>query len=344
MKSFLRKKSIAVTSVFFVGIGAAGISVAAMRVGEKFQNVSAPQPVAEGGTNLEITENKGVSVRCSFKAGNETDVYGTYRLDYTVTPAIFTDEIVAQLTYSDGETIPETVLAMDHLPSNLCVVVHCKDVFLKKAALRLYAKSNPTVYAVLTFDFRERLTVTLPSTITLAEGEIPHITPAVATTGGTVTVRKEIANVRYTWNAGFLTWVMNQATKFLASEMKSLERNCSVANGVLGSPTGLTDADLAAFFTNPFSANSFLTEEGYSYSYEYAFSDDDSADPWSTCQGFFSLGEAEREAFLTEFSGTAPIIDYHCTVNDVAYEKSFGLDIAAIGVSKIVITDPGFVI
>jgi hypothetical protein len=55
---------------------------------------------------------KGVAVKCAYKA-NAADAYGSYEITYTVTPAIYTDQIMAKLAYSDGSEVPDTVATLD---------------------------------------------------------------------------------------------------------------------------------------------------------------------------------------------------------------------------------------
>ena len=55
----------------------------------------------------------GVAVKCAYKA-NSADAYGSYEITYTVTPAIYTDEIAVKLAYSDGSEVPSTVATLDH--------------------------------------------------------------------------------------------------------------------------------------------------------------------------------------------------------------------------------------
>jgi hypothetical protein len=143
---------------------------------------------------------KGVAVKCAYKA-NAADAYGSYEITYTVTPAIYTDQIMAKLAYSDGSEVPDTVATLDHDVSAQKATVHCKAAFTKQVVATIYAASAPTVKAEITFDFTERISVTIPDSIAISDGKVPAITPTVTTTGGTKTVDKSVKNQTYAWNA-----------------------------------------------------------------------------------------------------------------------------------------------
>jgi hypothetical protein len=149
---------------------------------------------------------KGVAVKCAYKA-NAADAYGSYEITYTVTPAIYTDQIMAKLAYSDGSEVPDTVATLDHDVSGQKATVHCKAAFTKQVVATIYAASAPTVKAEITFDFTERISVTIPDSIAISDGKVPAITPTVTTTGGTKTVDKSVKNQTYAWNANFISWV-----------------------------------------------------------------------------------------------------------------------------------------
>jgi hypothetical protein len=83
---------------------------------------------------------KGVAVKCAYKA-NAADAYGSYEITYTVTPAIYTDQIMAKLAYSDGSEVPDTVATLDHDVSAQKATVHCKAAFTKQVVATIYAAS-----------------------------------------------------------------------------------------------------------------------------------------------------------------------------------------------------------
>ena len=284
--------------------------------------------------NVDIKEN-GISLKMAYKGATAEDPYGSYELTYTVTPAIYTDDIKAMLMYSDGSSVDSGTLALEHNPNTMKIIVHCKKAFRKTVTLKVYAQSNATVCATMTFDFREKITVDLPNAISLTEGAIPSITPQITSTGGTIAVDKNIKNVSYKWNAAFTDWVKKQTLKYYETYKAENSFNMEFGSASVKGLVGLADSDCATFFSTKFNAYSFLSTKGCSYTWTEMYSDDDSDDPWSTCNGTFYLGKANKQDFLAEFNGTAPIIDYSCSINGQTYTKTFGLNISAINVSKI---------
>lgn len=277
----------------------------------------------------------GVAVKCAYKA-NSADAYGSYEITYTVTPAIYTDEILAKIAYSDGTDVPATVATIDHDIVNQKTTVHCKGVFTKQVNAVIYAASNPSVKATVVFDFTEKLTVTLPESIAISDGAIPAITPVIASTGGTKTVDKEVRNQTYAWNANFISWVKAQTQAQIDAEEAADAFQCAYCNEKIGDLVGLSSADAKAFFSTAFNANTFLTTKGCGYSYEWEFTDGtDSDDPWSLAEGTWHLGSATHAAFLAEFNGTNPVFDWICSINGKTYSKSFGLTLSAIAVTGI---------
>jgi hypothetical protein len=285
--------------------------------------------------SAEVTEAMGIKLQTKYHAQNAAgDAYGSYEITYKVDPVIFTDTIEAELKYQDGTAIGTDILSFDHDTANMKVTVHCKKVFTKKAVLTLYAKSDPNVKAVVTFDFKERIVVTMPDSISLNEGAVPAIDPKITTTGGTVAIDKNPASKTYKWNTSFITWVNKQAKAAMDEETESMQSNCSTWTEAVGDLVGLSDADCKTFFTEAFSSTAFLTTKGQKYSYHWQYSDDD-ADVDNLQETTWHLGEAARADFLAEFDGKQPIIDFSCTVNGTKYEKTFGLSLSAIPVKGI---------
>lgn len=288
------------------------------------------EPVAD------VDENSGVAIISKYNAANQSgDAYGSFEITYTVTPVIYTDEIKAELKYADGSAVPSDVLSFDHDATHNKVTVHCKAAFTQRAVLTLYAASNPDIKGTINFDFKEKLTVTLPDSIALTEGEIPTIKPAIVTTGGSVSVDKEIRNATYKWNDSFTNWVGTQAKAYMDAECDDIAINCSSWDEKLGTLVGLSASNCATFFSTAFSSNDFLTTKGQNYSYYWQWSDADSGDDDNFCESTWYLGKASRSEFLTQFNGTTPIIDFTCTINNQSYSKTFGLSMDAIPVTGI---------
>ncbi len=316
--------------VGLIGLGAAACG--GFIAGRDYQVKQAEKE--ENKIDADIKEN-GISLKMAFKEATTEDPYGSYELTYSVTPAIYTDEIKATLFYEDGSSLDSSVLALEHNPNTMKIIVHCKKAFNKKVILKVYAQSNATINATMTFGFREKISVDLPSAVSLKEGEIPSISPIIHTTGGTITIDKTVKNVSYKWNTSFLDWVKKQTQKYYESYKSENSFNMDFGDMTLGGFTGLSDSDCTTFFSTKFNAYSFLSAKGCNYTWKEMYTDDDSDDPWSNCSGTFHLGQANKQDFLKEFNGNSPIIDYSCSINGQTYSKTFGLNISAISVNKI---------
>jgi hypothetical protein len=274
---------------------------------------------------------KGVAVKCAYKA-NAADAYGSYEITYTVTPAIYTDQIMAKVAYSDGSEVPDTVVSLDQDASAQKVTVHCKAAFTKQVVATIYAASAPTVKAEITFDFTERVSVTIPDSIAISDGEIPAITPTVTTTGGTKTFDKSVSGVAYKWNPAFVTWAKN---------------SLSALGGTAGERTnetyyGLADADCASFFSTAFSMASFLSSVHYDYTWKVQTGIGAQGPVYSTFNQSYKLSGIASAKFSAEFDGSNPIIDWSCSVAGKAYSKSFGLTLGAIAVTGITADTTGY--
>jgi hypothetical protein len=283
---------------------------------------------------------KGVAVKCAYKA-NAADAYGSYEITYTVTPAIYTDQIMAKLAYSDGSEVPDTVATLDHDVSAQKATVHCKAAFTKQVVATIYAASAPTVKAEITFDFTERISVTIPDSIAISDGKVPAITPTVTTTGGTKTVDKSVKNQTYAWNANFISWVKAKTKAHIDDIEKEGYLVDYYQNEVVGDLVGLSSSDAASFFSTAFNANTFLTSKGCKYSYDWLYRYDPDG-IYSTQSGVWYLGSASHADFLAEFNGTNPVFDWSCTINGKTYSKSFGLTLSAIAVTGITADTTGY--
>ena len=288
------------------------------------------------GETIAIKDN-AVAIKCAFK-NNTKAKYGTYELTYSVTPTIYTDQIVAKIAYQDGTNIEDGIVSIEHDTINKEVNVNCLNAFTKKIVLTLYAESNPNVKGTMLFDFKERINVILPDAINLVEGQVPAINPHVDTTGGTILVDKNVTDVTYSWNPEFLSWVKEKSMKELNDYMDENRANMSFEGGKFTGYVGLGAEDATGFFKKAFKANEFLTTKGGSYTWEEAYSDDDSEDPWSVCNSTWHLGSASKADFMAEFSGTKPVFDWTCKVNGNSYAKSFGLTLSSINVTSISIS------
>lgn len=293
-----------------------------------------------GGEIVAIKDNQ-VAIKCAYNAKSGAE-YGTYNLTYSVTPTIYTDQIVAKIAYQDGTNVENGIVTLEHDTIKHEVKVNCLKAFAKKIVLTLCADSNPNVKGTMTFDFRERINVILPVSIDLVEGKVPTVSPKVDTTGGTVTVDKNVTDVTYSWNPDFLAWVKEKSMKELNDYMTENQANMSFQDETFTGFVGLGAEDATGFFKKAFKANEFLTTKGGKYTWEEAYSDDDSDNPWSQCSSTWYLGSAAKADFASEFDGTKPVFDWTCKVNGVSYAKSFGLTLSSINVTSIALSGSNY--
>ena len=206
-----------------------------------------------GGEIVAIKDNQ-VAIKCAYNAKSGAK-YGTYNLTYSVTPTIYTDQIVAKIAYQDGTNVENGIVTLEHDTIKHEVKVNCLKAFAKKIVLTLYADSNPNVKGTMTFDFRERINVILPDSINLVEGQVPTVNPKVDTTGGTVTVDKNVTDVTYSWNPDFLAWVKEKPMKELNDYMTENQANMSFQGETFTGFVGLGAEDATGFFKKAFKAN-----------------------------------------------------------------------------------------
>lgn len=293
-----------------------------------------------GGEIVAIKDNQ-VAIKCAYNAKSGAK-YGTYNLTYSVTPTIYTDRIVAKIAYQDGTNVENGIVTLEHDTIKHEVKVNCLKAFAKKIVLTLCADSNPNVKGTMTFDFRERIDVILPDSINLVEGQVPTVSPRVDSTGGTVMVDKNVTDVTYSWNPDFLAWVKEKSMKELNDYMTENQANMNFQGESFTGFVGLGAEDATGFFKKAFKANEFLTTKGGKYTWEEAYSDDDSEDPWSQCSSTWYLGSAAKADFTSEFDGTKPVFDWTCKVNGVSYAKSFGLTLSSINVTSIALSGSNY--
>ena len=280
----------------------------------------------------EIETGNNFNVKYAFKA--DSNKYGSYEFTYKVNPDVYTDQILATLTYSDDTEMDSNLLTMEHFTDERKVVVHCLNVFTKQAKVKLYAETNPDVCAYVRFDFVERLTVTLPETVTITQGETPKVDVKIETTGGSKSVNKELQNVTYNWNSNFLSWCRTQANNYLSKIVTEKKSSCDIKNNSIGENYNLTQTSCTDLFSKEFNASTFLASMGVNYSFDYHYSDDEDPD-YTTEEGTWMLKDLDYSSFKTEFDGTRPIIDYSVKINGKKYEKTLGILLDKIPVQAI---------
>ncbi len=309
-----------------------GILSVGSLIGGYFVIDKVTKPKADIPVQTEIEEGNNFKIKYAFNS--TSDKYGCFEFTYKVTPDVYTDQILAKLTYTDNTEVDNTILKMEHLKTERKVKVHCLGVFTKQAQVKLYAESNVEVYCLVKLDFREKLTVTLPKTVTIEQGKKPTVEVDIQTTGGSKTVSKELENQTYNFNPKFLEWCRNQATSYVKTMTDEMKKNCDIKNVVIGENVNLTQPKCAEIFTTNFDATTFLKTFGVNYSFDYHYSDDDDPD-YSTDSGVWTLNKLNYAAFSAEFDGSQPIIDYTVNVNGVKYSQSLGIVLSKIPVKAI---------
>lgn len=260
--------------------------------------------------------------------------FGSYEINYKVTPEIYTDQIVVSAMYADNSALPTDIIGLSHFPAEKKLVVLCKQVFKKQVLVKLFARSNADVNCTIKFDFREKLEVGLPDNVTLSEGETPKVNVDIRSTGGSKEADKTVKNETYTWNKEYLTWCQNVAIEYFDDLIDREKINCDIRNAGLGESFGLTQLDCSNLFKNTFSITQFLRSTGFNYSFEYRYSDDD--DPsYTRVDAKLYLNDISYDKFQAEFNGEAKIIDYTCMVDGQKYSKSLGIQLDKIPVTKI---------
>lgn len=285
-------------------------------------------------------DDQGIEVKMAFVPSSDGTTYGTYQLSYSVNPVIYTDEIIAELHYVDGSDVPEDIMTLTHNQLKQTIIVECKKVFTTQIKLKIYAQSNTSISAETTFDFKEKLTISLPDYITISEGNIPTINPVIETTGGSVSADRTIKNAKYSWNSNFLEWIKSHAKAAVDSMVSQDAGSIEYEDIAFANYIGLDESDANTFFSTKFSANSFLTSKGCSYSFSYKYADDD--DYSSTTMPWY-LGSTKRSDFISYFDGNHPIFDIKCTINGSTFEKSYGLALDSINVTKLSFDNSGYV-
>ena len=285
--------------------------------------------------NVEAEINEGANFKVKYTYNASTDKYGSYEISYRVEPNVYTDQILAKVSYIDDTEVDESIITINHFQKEKKVVVHCKDIFTKQVKVTLYAETEPDVNCFIKFDFVEKLKVSLPETINVVQGQTPKIEVKVDTTGGTKEADKLIRNETYAWTQEYVDWCMAQAQSYLDSIVADLEKNCEVRNASLGDSFGLTPTVCMYLFQTNFNSTSFLSNTGVNFSYEYRYSDDEDPD-YNVVNSTWSLKNLSYEAFKEEFNGVNKLINYTCSVNKETYSTQLGLLMDKIPVSKIV--------
>ena len=267
---------------------------------------------------------------------------------YSFEPASATGLIALELSCaSDSSYAVADYISASLNSSSQTVSVTCKKVFTKQLSVKVYSVDNPTVYGIVHVDYQDRITATHP-TLTIAEGA--HISPAVTvdSTGGSLTVSKDVTDGVLSFAQSFVDTARTKLTAKMEAQLATYhtntgdgQKNDSTDKGA-GFHTNLianqTDSIAGAdwYLTNNFVASEFLKR----YRYEVNFMSESS---WENETNYTFLSDLSQEDLLTMFNGTNAVFHYSYKVNSVAYNQDFGLAMTAIAMTKMNVSTGGII-
>lgn len=149
--------------------------------------------------NSSVQSENGIKITGMKKgAADSSETYGSQTISFSYDEDT-TDKIMAKLVYSEDQSDVESeIFSMTLYDTSIELV--CNKAFTKQITLILYSRNNDSVNAKVTLDFLERLTVDMD--YPLFHGRHPQYVSlasiTVTTTGGTMTVDKEIRDRAFT--------------------------------------------------------------------------------------------------------------------------------------------------
>ena len=289
----------------------------------------------------------------NLKRSNSVNDYGTTEFTYSISPNNTNAKITYKLQYSDGSNVADDILTINHYDASQRFVVKCNKVFTKQIHLIIYPINQEDVSAIVKFDFKEKLTVT--SSLVQNEGSLLDVNTVVDTTGGSVTVNKNVTNETITWNKDFVQYISNYLRDMDHQYSNEPDwynsNNCSIMTGI-NQIVGLTDADLNNWFTtNTFSADEFVKSIYYEIEYWYEVDDEISTGTTTIPEGFctehyyekYYINDMNSLYFNDVFDGSMDIVDYSCVVDGQTYFTSLGMVLSQIAVSSISTSTESFI-
>lgn len=289
-------------------------------------------------------DSKSIKIT-NLKRSNSANDYGTTEFTYSISPNNTNAKITYKLQYSDGSNVADDILTINHYDASQRFVVKCNKAFTKQIHLIIYPINQEDVSAIVKFDFKEKLSVT--SSLVQNEGSLLDVNTLVDTTGGSVTVNKNVTNETITWNNDFVQYISNYLRDMDHQYSNEPDwynsNNCSIMTGI-NQIVGLTDADLNKWFTtNTFSADEFVKSIYYEVEYWYEVDDEISTGTTTIPEGFctehyyekYYINDMNSLYFNDVFDGSMDIIDYSCVVDGQTYLTSLGMVLSQIEVSSI---------
>lgn len=319
---------------------------------EESLDVDSPSQ-STNGNSLETNYNEnGIFLKVTpLKASASQNGYGQLKVNYTSTPSFNTDTILYKTSYKDGSAVDAEVLTINQDTINNQLIITCNKVFTKQIILTLFAESNSSVKADVTIDFKERINPI--STLVAKENETLALSTELNSTGGSISIDKEIKNAKFTLNSDFLT----KAETFLNDNVynitfyKTLDdrtgaSRASKYSGTEGKKLFFKEVGITKYGTSPcptigskFTFEKILTSIDYSYSIPYInksyYSGKLEENVSSSIQLSKKLSSLSNSQLKELFNGVNPVFDYTYTINGVSYKESFPLTYDGVNASNI---------
>jgi len=256
-------------------------------------------------------DNNGIDLKSIMSSDTTTKSF-----TYTISPTVHTGTVSYELTCPTGEVDPSEYYSID-----LNTEVQQIDITLLKicnyqCSLKIYAIDDPTVNAVVTIDYQQRIT-NVSSTLNVVEGSPLTITNVVDKSGGSIFVDDSITSSSLEFNSTFISNV-ESLLGFGGQIFKGSKDSDEYV--------GLDNAD--SWLSGNYTSTDFLE----SIYHVVGYYQDRIVMP---VKHYNRLIDQESEDVLSLFNGTAPVFNYTVTVNDEDYSTTFGLNIETIPVTGI---------
>ena len=292
----------------------------------------------ENDSSLIVNEQseKGIKI-LSIKHYASKAKYGNQVIHFSIGPKIHDDELLYKMEYVDGTFVEDDIFNINIDMKTYRVIVECNKPFTKQVIFTLYSMKNNEVSASATIDFKEKI-ITEPS-IDVIENSPLVFNPNITTTGGSITIDKELSDVTITFNRDFINTVKTKLLeRYLSKEFSNPQT--TTYERISESYVGLTNNDCKLLFSNKFTYDAFA--EGVHLNATYTWIESDS-DYETTENVTYSLADLSKEDFNLLFDGNTTIFEVTYYINKLKYTYSSGLRISDIPINEITITNGSIV-
>ena len=289
-------------------------------------------------SSLIISEHseKGIKI-LSIKHYASNAKYGNQVIHFSIGPKIHDDELLYKIEYVDGTIVEDDIFNINIDMKTFRVIVECNKPFTKQVIFTLYSMKNNEVSASATIDFKEKI-LTEPSIDVINDSPLVF-NPNITTTGGSITIDKELSDVTITFNQDFVNNVKTLLlNRYLSKEFSNPQT--TTYERISESYVGLTNNDCKLLFSNNFTYDSFA--EGIYLKATYTWIESDS-DYETTENVTYSLADLAKEDFNLLFDGNTTIFEVTYYINKLKYTYSSGLKISDIPIKEITITNGSIV-